>query len=309
MNNLKKPKIIVICGPTGVGKTACGIRIAQKFSGEIISADSMQVYRYMDIGTAKPTPEERKVVAHHLIDVVDPNEPFDAATYSRLSQEIIFRLNDEGVIPFVVGGTGLYIRALIHGLFRATPPNPEIRLRLKEEAEKSGLGILYKRLMNLDPEAAKRIHPNDTFRIIRALETYEITGKAISKHHQEHRFSQHPFEVIKIGLIENRDLLYQRINIRVDKMLEQGFLKEVEELLERGFSPKLKSMQSIGYRHMIQFMEGNIPWEETIRILKRDTRRYAKRQLTWFQADPDLVWKSAADLTEIEQMVTHFLNS
>jgi tRNA dimethylallyltransferase len=163
--------------------------------------------------------------------------------------------------------------------------------------------------MNLDPEAAKRIHSNDAFRIIRALETYEVTGKTISTHHQEHRFSQHPFEVLKIGLIENRDLLYQRINIRVDKMLEQGFLKEVEGLLERDFSPQLKSMQSIGYRHMIQFMEGNVSWEETIRILKRDTRRYAKRQFTWFQADPDLVWKSTANLTEIEQMVTKLLNS
>ena len=309
MNNLKKPKIIVICGPTGVGKTAVGIRIAQTFGGEIISADSMQVYRYMNIGTAKPTPEERKKVAHHLIDVVDPDESFNAATYSQLSREILFRLHDEGDIPFIVGGTGLYIRALIHGLFRSTPPDPEIRLGLKEEAEKSGLGILYERLMNLDPEAAKRIHSNDAFRIIRALETYELTGKRISTHHQAHRFSENPFEVLKIGLIENRDLLYQRINIRVDKMLEQGFLKEVEGLLERGFSPQLKSMQSIGYRHMIQFMEGNVSWEETIRMMKRDTRRYAKRQLTWFQADSTVIWKSAVNLTEIEQMVTNFLNS
>jgi tRNA dimethylallyltransferase len=309
MNKPEKPKLIIICGPTGIGKTSIGIRLAKKYAGEIISADSMQVYRYMDIGTAKPSPEERARITHHLIDIADPNEPFDAAAFSRLSKEIVFQLHSRGITPLVVGGTGLYIKALIHGFFRAAPPDPEIRLKLKEEAKNSGLSALYERLMHLDPEAAGRIHPNDAFRIIRSLETYRLTGKKISEHHKNHGFLEYLFEVLKIGLILPRDILYQRINTRVDRMMESGFLKEVEGLLQRGFSPDLKPMQSIGYRHLVEFIQGKISIEDAIENLKQDTRRYAKRQLTWFKADPDVVWKSPENIFEIEQVIETFLNS
>ncbi|MEW5909795.1 MAG: tRNA (adenosine(37)-N6)-dimethylallyltransferase MiaA [Thermodesulfobacteriota bacterium] len=308
MKNIKIPKIVVICGPTGIGKTAVGIRLAKRFYGEILSADSMLIYRYMDIGTAKPSIEERTQIPHHLIDIVDPDESFNAAAYSRISREIVFQLQDKGIPPFVVGGTGLYIKAMIHGLFRSTPPDPEIRLSLKKEVESSGLHTLYERLKVLDPESAGRIHPHDAFRIIRALETFMLTGKTISSHHQRHRFSEDFFKVLKIGLIRPRDLLYHHINVRVDRMMEMGFLKEVEGLLKKGFSPDLKSMQSIGYRHLVEFIGGNGSMEEATEKLKRDTRRFAKRQLTWFRADPEVIWKSPENMDEIEKMIESFFN-
>jgi tRNA dimethylallyltransferase len=309
MNSVyKKPKVIVICGPTGIGKTAVSINLAEKFGGEIVSADSMQIYRHMDIGTAKPTPEELAQIEHHMIDIVDPDEDFDAVQYSKQARSRIAEIVNRGLIPFVVGGTGLYIKALLHGLFQSKPVDPQIRTRLKQEAEENGSGFLFERLKKIDPAAAGRIHPNDSYRIIRALETIESSGKTISEHHQNHCFADDPFAALKIGLQMDRQNLYPRIDNRVDLMIEAGLVEEVKKLLAMGYSAELKSMQSIGYRHVDGFLEGRLSWDECVRTLKRDTRRYAKRQLTWFGADRDIIWQAPADVKNIISLVGKFLS-
>jgi len=303
----RKPKTIIICGPTGIGKTSFAIETAEAFTGEIVSADSMQIYRYMDIGTAKPTPAERARARHHMIDIVNPDEHFDAALFSKMAHDKILELDAGCIVPIIAGGTGLYIKALVHGLFSAGPPDQDTRIRLKEEADAHGAGFLYKRLAKNDPDAAERIHPNDTYRIIRALELIEATGKTISKHHEEHRFANKRYTVFKIGLEMEREALYNRINQRVDAMIEAGLVDEVKGLLDRGYSENLKSMQSIGYRHMVDFIKSSVSLDETIRTLKRDTRMYAKRQMTWFNADPEILWTKPEQTEDIMLRIEDFL--
>ena len=305
--NIVKPKIIVICGPTALGKTSIAIDLAGTFSSEIINADSMQIYRYMDIGTAKPTPDEQSCVTHHMIDLIDPDEHFDAKQFAEMAHEKIMELYARGVTPFVVGGTGLYIKALVHGLFKAGQTDPHIRGCLQEQARIYGSDFLYQRLSRNDPDTAKRIHPNDIYRIIRALEVHELTGKTIAVFQREHGFKDSRFRVLKIGLHINREALYDRINYRADAMIDSKFLDEVKTLLGMGYSDDLKSMQSIGYRHLIDFIKGRCSWDETIRTLKRDTRRYAKRQLTWFKADPEILWREPGQLREIRRLIKKFL--
>ena len=302
----EKPKIVIICGPTGIGKTAVAVDLAQHFSGQIIGADSMQVYKYMDIGTAKPTAEEQNRVDHHMIDIVEPDETFDAARYAGLARAKIFALNRQNITPFVVGGTGLYIKALLYGLFNAAVSDPDVRRRLKEEAAVHGSEYLHARLGRLDPESARRLHTHDTYRILRALEVVETTGKPISRHHQEHGFLEQPFRSLKIGLNMDRAILYEGIDARVDAMISAGFVEEVRNLLARGYAGDLKSMQSIGYRHMIDYIEGRLSWEECMRTLKRDHRRYAKRQLTWFGADPEIIWKEPRQMNAIMTIIEKF---
>jgi tRNA dimethylallyltransferase len=304
-----KPSIIVVCGPTGIGKTAAAIEIAETFGGEIISADSMQVYRLMDIGTAKPTAEEKARIPHHLVDIVAPDEDFDAARFASLARPLIFALNRRNKLPVVAGGTGLYVKALIHGLSQARPAAPEIRRKLKEEAASQGTSALHARLGRIDPQAAARIHPNDGFRIIRALETYEVTGRPISDHHCKHGFAESPFRALKIGLTMDRKALYERINQRVDLMIAAGLLVEVKGLLGKGYSEKLKAMQSIGYRHMADYLAGRLSWEESVRTLKRDSRRYAKRQMTWFRADSEVTWIPPTQLQNIYPEIHRFLTA
>ncbi len=301
-----KPKIIIICGPTAIGKTTVAIDLAQDFEGQIIGADSMQVYKYMDIGTAKPTAEEQGRVLHHMVDIVEPDEPFDAAQYAEWARAKIIALDQQKITPFVVGGTGLYIKALVYGLFDEKVSDPKVRARLKAEAEARGIEYLYERLSRMDPATAARLHPNDSYRILRALEVVATTGQAISVHHQKHGFLEQPFEILKIGLNIDRTLLYERINRRVDAMIAAGFLQEVKDLLARGYSADLKSMQSIGYRHMVDFIDGRFSWEECVRTLKRDHRRYAKRQLTWFGADPEIIWKEPGQVQEIQLLIEDF---
>lgn len=302
-----RPRVIVICGPTGLGKTGFAIELAHLFQAEIVSADSMQVYRHMNIGTAKPTIEEQIRVRHHMIDIIDPDEPFDAAQYAKIARKIVGDLYKKDILPFIVGGTGLYIRALLHGLFQSHPPDPEIRKRLLKEVNTIGLSDLYRRLAVFDPAAAAKIHSNDGFRIIRALEVMEATGKKMSAFHQAHRFFDRPFKVLTIGLYMDREKLYHRINLRADTMIKEGLLKEVEDLLSNGYDPNLKAMQSIGYRHMVHFIQGHLTWDETVRILKRDTRRYAKRQLTWFKGESGVVWESPDNVLTIRQQIEDFV--
>ncbi len=300
-----KPKAIIICGPTGIGKTSFAIELAKLFQGEIIGADSMQIYRHMDIGTAKPTPAERSMVRHHMVDIVDPDEPFDAETYATLSLSIVMALQ---VLPFVVGGTGLYIKSLIYGLCNARPTDKEIRIRLKQEAEKEGAAALLERLKQVDPVTAQKLHVNDIYRIVRALEVYETSGAPISDSQQRHQFQESRVTTLKFGLHMERDQLYGRINRRVEMMIHAGLLGEARRLRESGYSRELKSMQSIGYRHMLDFLDGHLDWPETIRTLKRDTRRYAKRQMTWFKADREVVWVDPVVSKDVENRTRNFLS-
>jgi len=304
-----KPSVIVICGPTAVGKTAAGIELARAVGGEIISADSMQVYRHMDIGTAKPTAAEQAAVRHHLIDIVDPDEPFDAATYAALGRQAVAELSRRGRTPVVVGGTGLYIKALLSGLFHSDARDPAVRSRLRAEAESLGPAALHARLEQCDPQTAARLHPNDAVRILRALEVFEVTGRPISELQREHRFADTPFRALTIGLAMERETLYRRIDRRVEAMLAAGLEEEVRELLAKGYGPALRPMQSIGYSHMAAFITGAVSHEECLRTLQRDTRRFAKRQMTWFRAYPDTVWLSPEKPQKIIQLAHAFLDA
>jgi tRNA dimethylallyltransferase len=307
LEDTQKPKIVVVCGPTGIGKTAVAIDVANRFRGEIISADSMQIYRYMDIGTAKPSMAERHQTPHYLIDIIEPDRPFDAARYAATAGEVIADLEKKDCLPFIVGGTGLYIKALVHGLFQEKASDPAIRAELKETASRHGLEALFEQLCKVDPDAAKKIHPNDAYRIIRALEVYRITGKALTGYHDRHGFADHRYRVLKIGLDMERAALYDRINERVEAMISAGLETEVRRLLDMGYPETLKSMQAIGYRHMVDFIRNRLPWEETVRTLKRDTRRYAKRQLTWFRADPEIVWFEPGQIDDMVRRIDNFL--
>lgn len=304
-----KPKIIVVCGPTGIGKTSVAIRLAELFNGHIIGADSMQIYKYMDIGTAKPTIAEQTRVVHHMVGIVTPDEPFDAARYAESARQIITGLCQHDILPFVVGGTGLYIKALLFGLFNDDVSDPHIRLKLKAEAQTLGINTLHRRLHRLDPETAQRLHPNDTYRILRALEVVETSGKPLSRHHREHGFAEQSLDALKIGLQMERELLYERINQRVDAMFAAGFIDEVKNLLARGYAADLKAMQSIGYRHLVETIQGRISIGKCLRVVKRDHRRYAKRQLTWFNADPEIVWKSPEQIEEMIRLIDKFIGA
>jgi tRNA dimethylallyltransferase len=303
----EKPALVIISGPTGVGKTEAAIAAAEPLGAEIISADAMQVYKCMDIGTAKPTLEQQQRVRHHLIDVVDPDEPFSAALFKEMAGARIQDLHREKCPVFVVGGTGLYIKALTRGLFPTGGQDSAIREKLREEVEASGLEALYQRLRMVDPEAAQRIHPNDTYRIIRALEVHQATGQPISRHQRHHGFQDVGYRTLSIGLTLDRTILYDRIDRRVDVMLASGFLEEVQGLLDQGYASTLKSMRSIGYRHVADYLEGRVSWNETLSLFKRDTRHYAKRQLTWFKADPDIEWLEPNRRDELREKIDLFL--
>lgn len=304
-----KPKLIVICGPTGVGKTRFAIDLALRFNGEIVGADSMQIYRDMAIGTARPTAQERARVPHHLVDCVSPKDDFSAAEYGRRAREVVAALLERGKRPFVVGGTGLYIKALLQGLTQAAPSEKGVRKALRREAEIHGLAALYGRLADVDPASAARIHPNDGFRIVRALEVHTLTGRPMSAVQAAHRFPESPYLTLKFGLRCDRKMLYARIDARVDAMLAEGFLDEVRHLRAAGLDPQCKAMQALGYRHLNAFLDGECQWDEAVRTLKRDHRRYAKRQLTWFGADPEIHWITPASIDAAVVQVDTFLRN
>jgi tRNA dimethylallyltransferase len=282
-------ELIVITGPTAVGKTEFAISLAEEIQGEIVSADSRQVYKYMDIGTAKPTIEDQSRVKHHLIDILYPNEEIDAGSFSKLARSKIDQIFDNGHQPILVGGTGLYIRGIIDGIFEGPGRNEMIRSKLKEIQEKNQ-NQLHFMLKDIDPESAIKIHPNDRQRIIRALEIYYETGKSMSLMQKEHRFGSSHYNTFFIGLYRDRDELYDIINTRVDDMIASGFIKEVAGLLEMGYSSELNSMQGLGYRYILSFLKKEIMLDETIELIKRDTRRYAKRQMTWFNKEIRIKW-------------------
>ena len=285
-----KPKVIAVMGPTAVGKTKLVLQLAKDVGAEIVNADSMQIYRLMDIGTAKPTVADRGEITHHLLDIIDPDQDFDASHYSQLAREVIKSLARQDKIAIVVGGTGLYLKAVFHGLFPGSFSDPVVRQRLHTEAEKDGGYELYQRLQEVDSTTAQRLHPHDLFRIIRALEVWECSGRPMSVLQKEHGFSERPFRTLKIGLNRPRSELYERIDRRVEEMVATGLLEEVRELLNRGYGSHLRSMQALGYRHMVQHLKDGVEMEKVLETMKRDTRRYAKRQITWFRGDQEINW-------------------
>lgn len=300
-------KLVVFCGPTGSGKTSFAIELARKYDAEIVGADAMQIYRHMDIGTAKPTKAEQAVAPHHMIDIVDPDQDFDAVAYAKQADGVIRQIFARGRPVFVVGGTGFYIKALIHGLFEEGLSDPAVRDRLKQQAQSEGSAALHHQLQQVDRVAAHRIHPNDTYRIIRALEVFAVTGETITVFHQRHGFREQRFDTLEIGLAWPRPVLYDRINRRVDKMMSLGFEDEVRQLLARGYGPDLKSMQSLGYRHLAAVIDGGSSMGEAVTLMKRDHRRYAKRQLSWFGARPSVRWTAPDQTAMADKLIGTFL--
>jgi len=281
--------VIIIAGATASGKTDFSLRLAQKYPIEIISADSRQVYRQMDIGTAKVTKEEQKKVPHHLIDIVDPDESFSVADYAEMAHKTIAQIAERGNIPVVVGGTGLYLRALTDGLIDAPSENAGLRAALLEE-EKACAGTLYKRLMEVDNDLALTLHARDVTRIVRGLEVYFCSGTRLSQLQSSHGFKEQRYRTLKFCPSMDRALLYERINKRVEMMLADGLLAEARYLLNQGYSPELKAMRTIGYRQAIAHVRDSLSLDEAVAWIQQDSRRYAKRQLTWFRKDKTINW-------------------
>ena len=295
--------ILIIAGPTAVGKTDASILLAQELDAEIVSADSMQVYRGMDIGTAKPSPEQRSLVYHHLIDVVDPIQPYSVGDYLRDARAAIDGILSGGGTPIVVGGTGMYIRALMRGLFHGPPADTELRARLLQREAAEGEGALYAELSLVDPAAAVKIHPHDLRRTVRALEVYVLKKVPISELQQDHAFGERPYRFRLLFLTRERPELYRRIEERVDWMVAEGLEEEVGRLKERGCDNRLTSMQGLGDMHFLDVLDGNASHTEAVALLKRDTKRYAKRQFTWFRREPDAVWVDVTGLVDGREIV------
>ncbi|MBU0674651.1 MAG: tRNA (adenosine(37)-N6)-dimethylallyltransferase MiaA [Proteobacteria bacterium] len=313
MNTPQTPLIAVI-GPTAVGKTELVLKIAARLGAEIVSVDSMQVYRHMDIGTAKPSLEEQRLIRHHLINMVNPDQDYNLATYINDAEKICTMLSKEKKVALLTGGTGLYLKGFQDGLFSDPGPGncPEIREKLNQELIQKGREALFNRLQTVDAASASRIHPNDTTRLLRALEIYETTGTPWSTHllkQPTQKSNANRRIILKIGLNRPRKELYNRINQRSATMLRQGLIEEVETLLSQGYSRKLKPLQAIGYRHVIEFLDGHKNRDETELILARDTRHYAKRQLTWFLRDEEIQWHHPSEINEIIAKSGEFLDS
>lgn len=291
MSENKKKPMIILTGPTAVGKTDLSIQLAKAINGEIISADSMQVYRHMDIGSAKVTPEEMDGVPHHLIDVLEPEEEFNVVVFQKLAKEALTGIYERGHIPVIVGGTGFYIQALLYDIdFTENDGDTAIRRELEELAQTKGAGCLHQMLQEIDPESAAAIHQNNVKRVIRAIEFYRQTGKKISLHNEQEREKQSPYQFLYYVLDTDRKTLYERIDWRVDLMMEHGLVDEVKHLADMGCTRDMVSMQGLGYKEILDYLSGEITLEEAVYILKRDTRHFAKRQITWFKRERDVRW-------------------
>ncbi len=300
MNN----KILVIVGPTAVGKTYVSIELAKKFNTEIISADSMQVYKYMDIGTAKVTEEEACGIKHHMLDLVYPNEEFSVSEFQKIAEKHIDNLIDNDKLPIVIGGSGLYVNSLLYDLdFGKVKSDEKVKKYYTDFYNEHGTEKLHELLVNIDSEAAAKIHKNNVKRVIRALEVCHITGNKFSEMNTDIRKPSEKYNCIIIGLEMDRDILYQRINKRVDIMVENGLIEEVKSLLDKGYDRNLVSLQGIGYKEIIDYLEGKTTKQDAIDILKTNTRRFAKRQFTWFKADSNIKWFDLTNLDEIDKVI------
>ena len=290
---MKKNKIVIILGPTATGKSSLAVRLCRDFNGCVINADSVQLYKHLNIAAAKPAKEEMGGVPHYLIDVLDPKESFSAAQFREAAIDKINQITASGENVFIVGGTGLYVKILTGGIIDVPESDEKVRVELKERAGKEGTGALYDELKAVDEAAAKKIGGNDLFRIIRALEIYKATGVPVSKIRKGHSFKDEEFSYLKIGLSMDRARLYARIEKRVDKMIAAGLEDEVRGLLKMGYTADLKPLLSIGYKQMMMYIDGGITLDEAARLMKRETKRYAKRQLTWFNKEKDILWYDA----------------
>ncbi len=297
--------LVILTGPTAVGKTKLSIELAKRIRGEIISADSMQVYRHMDIGTAKITPEEMEGVTHYLVDEFEPDEEFNVVKFKDCAQKAIKEISAKGKIPIIVGGTGFYIQAVLKDIdFTENESGTSYRRELEEVARENGAVKLHDILKQCDPAAAEAIHPNNIKRTIRAIEYFKLTGEPISKHNEEQRKNESPYQYAYFVLNNDREILYQNINLRVDKMLQSGLIKEVESLKEQGYDRSLVSMQGLGYKEIYAYLEGECSFEEAVYLLKRDTRHFAKRQLTWFKREQEVIWISKKEYPGEEDILT-----
>lgn len=300
------PPVLAIVGPTATGKSRLGMILARELGGEIVNADALQVYRGFDIGTAKPGPAEQAAVPHHLIDILDPHEPYSAGEFARRATEAIAGIRGRGRVPIVVGGSGLYLRALFEGISPVPPGDLEVRRRLRERLEEEGLEALRRELLLLDPETAERLKPGDTQRILRALEVARVSGKPLSAWIAEQPFGAQRIAAIHVGLTLPRSILYDQIAGRVARMMEEGWLEEVAGLLRQGLSPDLPAFQAIGYRQLVRHLEGKGSLEEAIAGTVQATRRFAKRQETWFRKESGVTWFSAQDLDHrIPRIIEH----
>ena len=291
MRKTEKKPLIILTGPTAVGKTKASIGLAKAIGGEIISADSMQVYRQMDIGSAKITKEEMDGVRHYLIDVLEPEEEFHVVRFQQMAKAAMEEIYSKGKIPIVVGGTGFYIQALLYDIdFTENEGDAAYRRQLEMLAKEKGAEYLHTQLAAVDPKAAEEIHANNVKRVIRALEFYEQTGEKISEHNERERQKESPYQFCYFVLNDKRECLYDRIDKRVDQMIENGLIEEVKQLKERGCTKQMVSMQGLGYKEIFAYLEGDCSLEEAVYVIKRDTRHFAKRQLTWFKRERDVIW-------------------
>lgn len=307
---MKRP-LIILTGPTAVGKTAASIGLAEAVNGEIISADSMQVYRGMDIGSAKISRQEMRGIRHYLVDVLDPEEDFNVVKFQQLARQAAGEIYAGNKIPIVVGGTGFYIQALLYDIdFTENDGDLSLRMELEKTAREKGAQYLHGILREIDPESAAQLHPNNTKRVIRAIEFYRQTGRKISEHNRQEREKQSPYNYAYFVLTDDRKRLYERIDRRVDAMMEEGLEREVRALRERGVRRDSTAMQGLGYKELYAYLEGECSLEEAVRIIKRDTRHFAKRQLTWFKRERDVIWLNKSEYRQdegeiLEEMLRH----
>ena len=303
MNRVKKP-LIILTGPTAVGKTSLSIALAKAVNGEIISADSMQVYRHMDIGSAKIRPEEMQGVPHHLVDCLEPDEEFNVVRFQQMAKEAMKGIYDRGRIPVLVGGTGFYIQAVTGDIdFTVHGEDTTYRQMLEEKAKTEGAQVLHEMLAAVDPASAAAIHANNVKRVIRALEFYKLTGKKISEHNEEQRERQSPYNFAYFVLNDEREHLYRRIEQRIDQMMEAGLVEEVRRLKEMGCHQEMVSMKGLGYKEILEYLDGTYTLPEAVEILKRDTRHFAKRQITWFKREEDVIWMNKQDYAYDEEKI------
>jgi tRNA dimethylallyltransferase len=299
--------VVVIVGPTAVGKSRVAIEVAKAFETEVLTADSRQVYRGLDIGTDKPLPEERQAVPHRLIDLVNPDESFNAGLYRRQAVDEIERLYRDRRLPLVVGGTGLYVRTLLKGLCDAPPTDPVVRAALRQEAKDQGHDCLYARLVAIDPVTAARLHPRDESKVNRALEVYELSGRRMSEFQQEHGFADRPFAALIIGLNRERGALYRRIEERIDWQLAHGLIEETRQLLARGYQRDSAAMKGLGYRQVAEHLAGEYDAAEMVRRFKRDTRHFSKRQMTWFRKEPGIQWLTIEESESVQHTAARMI--
>lgn len=300
-----KKKLFVLVGPTAIGKTDISIELAKRLNGEVISADSMQVYKHMDIGTAKVTVPEMDNIPHHLIDIIDPTEEFTVSNYKDKAKKLIEEINHNNKLPFLVGGTGLYINSIVYNLnFAKVAPNEEIREKYENLANNNGNEYLQRKLFKVDPESSSRINVRDRRRLIRALEIYELTGKTMTEYNRNFRNENTDYDMAMVCLTMDRKQLYERINERVDLMIEQGLVHEVRRILDSGYSRDLVALKGIGYKEIIQYLEDEISLDDAIELIKKGSRNYAKRQLTWFRRDKRFQWFNLDEYSSKEDVVT-----